>query len=120
MDPSRRCELGGPDDVELQHVWNGSVRIEPLDVELMPLIGGVRRDAQFNLDVGMERVESSQLRAHHIRFGPERTPGKRQDCWTLRLPAAGEHSRRDAENRSPQARQHQSHSTTLRTSFPSW
>src|SRR5919199_1089536 len=63
---SGRGKLRRPDDVQLEHVGIAGPGIEPLHVELMLLVGGVRRDALHHPDTGMGRVEPGQLLGHDL------------------------------------------------------
>ena len=76
-DPSRGGELGGPDHVELEDVRVRTPGDEPLDVELMALIGGVGGGPDLHPDVGMLLLKGFELSAEDVRLGSHRAPGDR-------------------------------------------
>jgi hypothetical protein len=80
--PSGPRKLGGPDHVELQDVGSRCSGVEPLDVQLMALIGGIGRDAQLDFDAGMTFGKPIDLTSHHRGFGADGAAGERQSLDT--------------------------------------
>ena len=77
-DPAGRRELGRPHDIQLQDVRIAHPGIEPLDVELMPLVGGVGSGAQRHLDRRMGPRKAVKLPADDVGLAPDRTAGEGQ------------------------------------------
>jgi hypothetical protein len=96
--PSGGSELRRPDDVELQDVRCRRARIQPLDVELMALIGGVRRDAQLHPHVRMPLREPIQLPTNDCGFRPERAAGERQHRSRVRGATRDDRDGRDDQD----------------------
>ena len=64
-------ELRGPDRVELENVGLADVGVEPLHVELMALVGGVRSGPLHDPDIGVLLHESRELAPQDRAFGAE-------------------------------------------------
>jgi hypothetical protein len=65
-------ELGRPDHVELEHVRVAHPRVEPLDIELVALVGRVGRRALDHTDVRVRAREAHKLAAQHAGLGSDR------------------------------------------------
>ena len=81
--PPRGRELRRPDHVELQHIGLADVRVEPLDVELVALVGVVGRGAQLDRDLGMRGAEPLELPARHLAFAAEEAARQRQHSFAV-------------------------------------
>ena len=81
QNPSGRRKLRHPDDVELQDVWRRHAGVEPLHVELMPLIRGIWRGPKHNRKRWVLSLESIELSADHVAFTSDEAPGKREDAF---------------------------------------
>src|SRR5258708_25338313 len=66
VNPTRRGEFCGPDDVELKNVGIGSSCVQPLHVELMSLIGGIGGGAKSDSDRWVLRLKAIELPADDI------------------------------------------------------
>jgi hypothetical protein len=77
--PSRGRKLRGPYDIELEDVGITRSRVQPLDVELMPLVRGIGSISAHDSDGRVLRIETSDLSREHLGFGPEGAPRKRDD-----------------------------------------
>ena len=100
--PSRGREFRGPDDVELQDVGIARPGVQPLHVQLMPLVRRVRRGPQRDVNRGVRLAEPIELAPDHFAFAPDEAAGKRQDV-RLRPDAAlrRQHRRRRGRPEDP-------------------
>ena len=103
--PSGCGELGGPDDVQLQHVRLGCTGVQPLHVQLMALVGCVGRDAQLDAHAGMLLLERRELLLHQAPFRAERA-GRQRHERAIVGPAASDHrcTRQSGKQRQPVAK----------------
>jgi hypothetical protein len=97
QDPSRCGKLGCPDDVELQHVGVSGARVQPLHVQLVAMVRGVRRGLHVDANVGMHRVEPVQLRANRFAFSADGAAGEGEDV-RIRPGAADQEEQRPKPN----------------------
>jgi hypothetical protein len=70
-DPTGRRELWGPDRIELEDIGVAGAGIEPLDIQLMPLIGGIGRVSADDTDSGVLGVEPLELPVEDLGLGAE-------------------------------------------------
>jgi hypothetical protein len=98
-DPSGRREFGGPDHVELQDVRISDTRVEPLDVELVPLIRGVGRGPTLDANPRMLVHEALQLASQQLSLGTHRTSRKADHHPSVAVGAAGEDQPRQGNHR---------------------
>ena len=77
QDPAGGGELRRPDHVELQDVRVAGAGVEPLDVELMPLVGRVRRHPLDHLDARVRRHEPGELPDQDLALGAQRADRER-------------------------------------------
>ena len=75
-DPAGSGKLRGPDDIELQDVRLWSTCVQPLHVELVPLIGGIGSDA--DLDPLSQDGDRRIARAAGESARPRRRPRSRK------------------------------------------
>ena len=75
-DPACRCELRRPDDVELQDVRLAGTGVQPLHVQLVPLIRRVRRTSLHDADLRVLGHESVELPSEHLGLGPDGAAGE--------------------------------------------
>jgi hypothetical protein len=104
--PLRRGELRCPDDVELEYVRSAGVRVQPLDIQLVPLRRVIGRWLDFDAKPGMLRHEPRDLAAHHRALGSERAPGERDDSAVRRptvAPRKGSGAQREIEEQRDEA-----------------
>ena len=78
QNPSGRRELRCRDGIELQDVRLRGVRIQPLDVQLVLLVGGIGNRLNFNLQVGMLRLERGELMPQHLAFTTDGAAGEHE------------------------------------------
>jgi hypothetical protein len=76
QDPAGGAELGGPHHVELEDVGVAGAGVEPLDVELVALVGGVGGAALLDHDVGVGGGEARELRRQHLGLRTQRAAGE--------------------------------------------
>jgi hypothetical protein len=101
-DPSGGGELRGPDGVELEDVRITRAGVQPLDVELVPLIRGVRRVPPFHPDPGMLGIESGELPYQDLGLRSQRAAGEGDDDRaTIGLPGACGDKKNGEEKRGP-------------------
>ncbi len=79
QDPAGGSEFWRPDYVELQDVGVTRVRVQPLHVELMALVGRIGRLAPLDTDSGMSSHEPVELSLQQFRFRPDRAGRERDD-----------------------------------------
>src|SRR4051794_21342681 len=100
-DPTCGSEFGGPDGVELENVGIARAGIEPLHVELVSLIGGIRSIAPDHANVGVLGVESGQLPVQHFRLSAKGAAGEGHDDGpAIRLPGTGAEQKSGKCNRN--------------------
>src|SRR5262249_1488946 len=105
-DPTRRRKLWRPHHVKLQDVGIGRTRVQPLDVELVTIVGGVWRRAQFDAYRRMHRVKAIQLTADGVGLRANRTAGKHEDVRILPHTTAGAEGRYHSHDRHPGTMRH--------------
>src|SRR5439155_19492227 len=88
--PLRRGDLRRPHRVELQHVGVAGVGVQPLDVELMALVGGVSGLAQLNANIGVLLLEAVELPPEDVRLAPDGAGREGDDRPALFRAAAAE------------------------------
>ena len=74
--PPGRRELRRPHDVELQDVGIARPRVEPLDIELMPLVRRIGRRPQRHRDRRMRPPEAFELAADDVGFPSDHAAGE--------------------------------------------
>ena len=84
-------ELRRPHDVELQDVGIAHPRVEPLHVELMPLVRRIGRGPQRHVDRWMRSPEAFELPADDLAFPADHAAGE-VSTW----PGAPAHAAADA------------------------
>ncbi len=110
--PAGGGEFRDPDHVELQYVGRFRPCVQPLHIELMALIRGIRRDLQVHADAGMLVGEPRKLTADHVALGTERAAGKGEP-WQGVVGAAGRCHERDEEHAQPCSMPHAPHLAVL-------
>src|SRR5262249_5913712 len=78
--PSGGCEFGRPDDIELKDVRVDRSRIEPLHVELVPLIRSIRRWPQLDMNRWVRLLETLELEPNDLAFPADAAERNAERC----------------------------------------
>jgi hypothetical protein len=122
--PSRPGELSSPDDVKLQDVGLDGAGVEPLNIQLMALVGGIRRDTQLDRDTRVGLAEPVELTPRDGRFGTQPAAGEGQSGRSWGVSTRG--SSHCRQQREPQSREvfrvapHVAQSIAERPQFVRW
>jgi hypothetical protein len=92
----------------LKNVGLRDARIEPLDVELMPLIGRIRRHAKLYVDSRVLAGEPRQLALDDRTFGAERAAREGQSRARLSSAAAEDRGGQRHDESCSQVKGHRS------------